>query len=253
MQGSIPSQWANSTHWQESLVDLRLASSGLTSPLPTPWILNNITHLDLSNNSLSGDPSALFTEQLEHVDLSNNIGLTGSWQAVDWSAMSSLSVLQMSNVSFTGTFPTGGFDCLPGTSCTRTALLTRAVAASCAIKHKHRHVLGLHCACRSSDHASLDAGIAQEHGVLTGQLAISSGVSVCPLGTCTRTMALSYTCAALHLYHLLCVVISMQGCWTCPSASFTHPTAASPAPCQTGATAAQLPQCYSNSSWTATA
>jgi hypothetical protein len=89
------------------MVELRLANCNLSSVLPVPWNLHNLTHLDLSNNALTGSPAAVFTSELEQLDLSNNVGLTGSWQGVDWGAMSRLSVLRLSNVSFSGYFPPG--------------------------------------------------------------------------------------------------------------------------------------------------
>jgi hypothetical protein len=100
MQGPIPGQWANSTYWQESLVDLRLANSGLTSALPAPWNLHNLTHLDLSNTSLTGYAPALFTSKLEYLDISNNAGLTGYWTEILWGDVTSLTVLRMSNIGF---------------------------------------------------------------------------------------------------------------------------------------------------------
>jgi Leucine-rich repeat (LRR) protein len=101
MQGPIPSQWGNSTYWQESLVELRLANSGLTSALPAPWNLHNLTHLDVSNNSLTGPSTAVFTYKLEYLDISNNAELTGSWDAINWGGFTSLIVLRMSNIGFT--------------------------------------------------------------------------------------------------------------------------------------------------------
>uniref|UniRef100_A0A383W5T1 Leucine-rich repeat-containing N-terminal plant-type domain-containing protein n=1 Tax=Tetradesmus obliquus TaxID=3088 RepID=A0A383W5T1_TETOB len=103
--GSIPAQWGSSVHWQESMVQLHLTKCGLSSVLPTPWNLVNLTHLDLSSNALTGSVTAVFSSKLEQLDLSNNPGLTGSWQGIDWGALGSLTVLKLSNVSLSGFFP----------------------------------------------------------------------------------------------------------------------------------------------------
>jgi hypothetical protein len=116
MQGYIPGQWGSSVLWQESVVELRLASCGLNSVLPNPWLMHNLTHLDLSDNFLTGNPTVVITSKLEYLDLSNNMGLVGSWQAVDWAAMTSLSVLRLSNIfNFTGYFPPGRWLLAAGT------------------------------------------------------------------------------------------------------------------------------------------
>ena len=99
--GDFPTWITNET----SLKALYLSNVNLTGAFPTLTSLTKLSHLYLSDNSLTGSITDLSSLPLQYLDLSNNDfddGAVPSWIADE----TSLWGLYLSNVNFTGTFPT---------------------------------------------------------------------------------------------------------------------------------------------------
>lgn len=106
LQGPFPVTWANSTHWNTSLVHLELTHGNLNSALPTTWNLEALQHLDLGFNNMTGTFLQVITPALQYLDVSMN-GLADTWSdAPPWTT-SNLRTLKMNNVWMSGSLPGG--------------------------------------------------------------------------------------------------------------------------------------------------
>lgn len=109
LQGPIPSAWAASPQWAQSLKSLEVSGSELSSSVPSEWGLQALTYLDLSNNSLTGSFEGLATSSLWYLDISNNY-LTGSVGAI--ASVSNMTIVRLSNnTGIAGQLTAGALQC----------------------------------------------------------------------------------------------------------------------------------------------